>query len=464
MRRGANWSMRCRRTQSRSRLSASPSSSSLSASSRVLPANAGLSHCSRVASRAVVGQVWQAELGHPFAQTAHPLAPLRERLGPRQRVEPEFAHRIAQRLRRLGGIGTSGRPTVEHDALEAALATGDQRAGRRVPTHRVLLDEAIREVMPQARFVHRSGAQDQRVLGLVTQLHQHQPRLAKYRAVIEQPRTAAVGELVTARVAGVLVGDAIGECVRQQIAERMRGHCGGRRCVAVQAAAPLCRCLIDRSQRSTIGIAWYTAAAKRRQGLPARHQGIAATAQRIARFDQGRQIAGQCTRRAAVGDLQHRGQAWMGAECEHAPPKRGDAGIGIQCAKPLQQVATGRQGAGRRRIDEAQRRTAPGRQFQHQRRQLDLRDFRACAPPPVAATPATAGSTSLPRRGRRDRRAGRPRPARWPRSPAARSRSSGRSAARVRARCRLPRARPARSPTIRPRWWRAPRDGDRAGR
>src|SRR3546814_10776057 len=65
----------------------------------------------------------------------------------------------------------------------------------------------------QEAFVDRRRAQQQRVARLEAQLAGDQPRLADQRAVVEQLRHAAVGELVATRVGGVAMGDAVGEGV-----------------------------------------------------------------------------------------------------------------------------------------------------------------------------------------------------------------------------------------------------------
>src|SRR3546814_3420351 len=54
---------------------------------------------------------------------------------------------------------------------------------------------------------------------LEAQLAGDQPRLADQRAVVEQLRHAAVGELVATRVGGVAMGDAVGEGVRERSEE-----------------------------------------------------------------------------------------------------------------------------------------------------------------------------------------------------------------------------------------------------
>ena len=93
------------------------------------------------------------------------------------------------------------------------------------------------------------------------------------------------------------------------------------------------------------------------------------------------------------------------------------------------------------------------------------RRVRPARSPAVAADRAAAiaatGDTPSPRpRDPHGRRAGRRRPAKCGSPPGARSRCSDRTKARAPGRCRPPRARPAASPTTRPRWSPAPRGGD----
>src|SRR3546814_20034882 len=97
-----------------------------------------------------------------------------------------------------------------------------------VPTHRVVFDKALWKLALQTRFVHGGCAQDQGILALMAKLDDHQPRFTEHGAVIEQPRAAAIGELVATRVAGVLVRDAIGIGMCEQITERL---CGDRKSV-----------------------------------------------------------------------------------------------------------------------------------------------------------------------------------------------------------------------------------------
>ena len=67
----------------------------------------------------------------------------------------------------------------------------------------------------------------------------------------------------------------------------------------------------------------------------------------------------------------------MCTQGQHAAAGGGDRARRVDRIQPLQQVAACRQRAGRRRIDEAQRGIPPGRQFQRQRRQVQLGDLGA---------------------------------------------------------------------------------------
>ena len=121
----------------------------------------------------------------------------------------------------------------------AARAGSTRPAGRASSTiwHGVLLDETLRRIAPQPGFVQRCAAQQQRVPGLEAQFGRDQPRFAMQRAVVEQSRGAAAGELVAARVGGVLSCDAVREGMPQHVAECMRGRVARRRAVEPQAAA-----------------------------------------------------------------------------------------------------------------------------------------------------------------------------------------------------------------------------------
>ena len=420
--------------------SASAKACSSSASSRVLPANAGSSHASSVCSERSVGQVRQREFRHPAAQALHARAPLPQRLAPRQRLEAERAHRIGQRAGRLRGIDATGRPAVEHDAVEALHALGHQRASRRIPSHFVAVRRNARRsrcanvARPPAR---RAGSARPWFRSAVRW------RRATVRRTGRCRRTAArCGRWPAGSGAGRSRG---WRAMRSgnACASRSPSWCGAaslrRTRVDAQAASPLRGGGVDGGERGAAGLRRHAPVAKRGQRLPARGQRIGAQpalrTQRVARFDQRGEIAGQRAFAEVVRRQQHRGQARMRAEREHAAAERRDR-VAIECAEPAQQVARRRQRAGWRRIDEAQVGIAPRGEFQRQRGQFDLRDL---GPPlrlqslrrrPQAIRPAagdTAGAAgALVGRGLRDADDVEPREAA----------SSGRSAARARVRCR----------------------------
>lgn len=132
----------------------------------------------------------------------------------------------------------------------------------------------------------------------------------------------------------------------------MRFHAGRRGAVAAQPASPLLGGAVDRGQAAAVGIVRAAALPEGSQCTPARGQPIAALTQRVACFQQGGQVAGQRHAGRIAGLHQHRGQARMGAQREHAPAQRGDAAAAGECAQPLQQLVRGGQRAGRRCIDE----------------------------------------------------------------------------------------------------------------
>ena len=276
----------------------------------------------------VVGQVRQAEVGHPVAQAAHAFAPLPQRFGPRQGVQAQVAHRVGQRCRGKRRIDAPGGSRVEHDLVEARLALRRQRTARRIPAHGVLGDEAVGEVAPQAPFVHGRRALHQRVARFMAQLTDHDPRLADQGAVVEQPRAASIRQQVATRVLRMLEADAVREGMHQHVAQAVRLHRGRRRGGLADAASPLLRGGVDRGQARTVRVLGRAAVAECRQRTPARGQRIPAHAQRIARFDQ----RGEVTRQRAVLTLvrrqQHRREPGVRAEREHALAQGRD---GVRC-------------------------------------------------------------------------------------------------------------------------------------
>ena len=325
----------------------------------------------------VVRQVGQAEIRHPLAQAAHALAPLLQRLGPRQRFQAEIAYGVGQRGGGEGGIDAAGGARVEDDLVETRFALRGQCAACRVPAHRIFGDEAVGEVAAQALLVHRGTALHQRVAVLVAQLADDDPRFADQCAVVEQARAAAVRQQVAARVLRVPETDAVRERVHQHVAEPVRFDRRGRRRGLADASPPLPGGRVDGGQARAVGVDRRTSRTERGQCAPACGQRVAAHAQRIARFDQCGEIAGQCAVFALACRQQHRGQARMRAQCQHALAQCGDGIRRRQRAEATQQIAGRVHRARWRRVDEAQRIAAPGGQFQRQRTEFDQRDLRS---------------------------------------------------------------------------------------
>ena len=93
--------------------------------------------------------------------------------------------------------------------------------------------------------------------------------------------------------------------------------------IDLQAPAPLFRGGIECGEAGAAA-ARVVSAAECGQRAPAFGEGIAARAQRIARFDQCREIARERAVFVARRRKQHRGQARMRAEREHAAAERRD--------------------------------------------------------------------------------------------------------------------------------------------
>ena len=207
---------------------------------------------------------------------------------------------------------------------------------------------------------------------------------------------------------------------------------------------------------------WHRPASGAERGRPASARPrIRARAQRIARLDQGGQVAGQRRAGAVFRGQQHRSQPRMGAEREHAPasqviaPRASSAASRCNRSRPARGAAGGGSTKRSASLPQAASSSASG----------PARPARspAGAAAPGVATAATIGTPSLQRRARRGRRAGPRSPAKSRPRPAARSRCSDRNGLAP-ARCRPPPARPAGSPTIRPRWSPAPPGGARRSR
>ena len=282
MRVGASVSILCRSDQSSGDFSASPSCALVERGEPGLAGQRGLEPLVQRGQQAPprTGPATPASSGSHARRQRTRARHCVQRFAPRQRGEAELrAPRRPARRRSATASGSRQRPGLEHDAVEAPLAHGRDRARVRIPDHPVLAGETLREFALQPRLVERRGAQHQRVAAVAgacaaAQLVDDQPRLAVQRAVVEQLRAAAVGELVAARVARMLARDAVGERVQQHVAERVRGHARRRRGVDAQAPAPLPRGLVDRGQRRARGVGGDAALAERGQRLPALGQRI----------------------------------------------------------------------------------------------------------------------------------------------------------------------------------------------
>ncbi len=245
-----------------------------------------------------------------------------------------------------------------------------------VPEDPVLGDESVREGALQRGFVHGCGALDAGIALTVAQFGDDDPCLAIERAVRRERGAAAIGELVTVRIGWVLVCDAVGKGMDQQLAETVRGRIAGRVRAARQAPPPLPGGLVDARQRRARGIRRRAAIAEGGQCLPARGDIVAARSfERIPGFEQGGQITGQRAVLAGLGGQQHRGQTRMCSQREQALPKRREA-AGFECSEAAEQITSGGQGARWWRIGETQFVAAPRGQFQCQPAQFGQRDFR----------------------------------------------------------------------------------------
>jgi hypothetical protein len=135
--------------------------------------------------------------------------------------------------------------------------------------------------------------------------------------------------------------------------------------------------LIDRRECAAAGGHRRASGAECRQRLPARRPVVAAIAlQRIARFDQRGQIAGECLFVGVGCRQQHRRQTRVRAEREQLSAEGGDVTGCVQRVQSLQQFLRSGHGAARRSVNKAQRAVAPGGKFQAERGQLGLGDFR----------------------------------------------------------------------------------------
>ncbi|CAM5487491.1 hypothetical protein RLIN73S_06716 [Rhodanobacter lindaniclasticus] len=201
-----------------------------------------------------VGHIGQAPLGQPRAQRLHARAQAARMLAPRQRIQPTRADR---RQHRRQGIGRLHRHAVarQHDGAEAGFVECLGGAARIVPVQRALAAKLGGEVTFQHARVQRRGGEHQAVARLQPQVGHHQPRLAQQAGVLVQAHAATVAQGVAARIALVAMGDAVGEGVRQQVADGVAvGHAGGGR-PDVQTSAPALAGLLDRGQRAGVDLA-----------------------------------------------------------------------------------------------------------------------------------------------------------------------------------------------------------------
>ena len=166
--------------------------------------------------------------------------------------------------------------------------------------------------------------------------------------------------------------------MQQQVAEEMARRVFRRRGLAAQAAAPLLGLRIDRREPRARGLRRRAAGTERGQRLPARGDVVTAQAlERITGFDQRGEVAGQRDLGRITRCQQHRREARVRAQGEHALAEGGDAATRIERAEALQQVDARGQGAARRRIDEAQVGFAPRGEFEREAGKFDLRNFSA---------------------------------------------------------------------------------------
>ena len=122
----------------------------------------GASHCSSVASSAVVGKIRQAELRAPAAQRFDAQAQFARGLAPRQRIETEFAHRGEQRGHGVLRAGWHAAP-LEHDRVEATFLERLDRARVAVPAHLARAREALGKFALESLRIERRGGEDQAV-------------------------------------------------------------------------------------------------------------------------------------------------------------------------------------------------------------------------------------------------------------------------------------------------------------
>ena len=125
---GASASRRRAGPRAGARRSASARSSGPMSASPALPTRCGASQSSIVAASAVIREVGPF-LALGAAQEHHPLAPLRQRLRPRQRVEPERGDAARERPRGLLGRRRRQRALGERERPEPPHGPGSQGPG-----------------------------------------------------------------------------------------------------------------------------------------------------------------------------------------------------------------------------------------------------------------------------------------------------------------------------------------------
>ena len=284
MRVGASASIFCRSDQSRVVRDAPrrvPVRSS--ASSRVLPVSAGLSQSSSVAISALSDRSGKAL--SPCASSG--IHARRQRTRARHCASdsvhgnassPSWRTASTSASAKRAGSGLASGRLSSTMRSKRRFAHGRDARGPAVPDHAVFGDEALRGIRARRRCSSSGAARSTRASrAIVAQFADDDPRLAVQRAVVEQFRAAAVGQLVAVRIAGMLARDAVGEGVQQQVAEQVRaGACVGGARVETQAAPPLPRGLVDRGQRERDASGGDAAVAERGQRLPALGQCVAA--------------------------------------------------------------------------------------------------------------------------------------------------------------------------------------------
>ena len=218
-----------------------------------------------------------------------------------------------------------------------------------------------RKVALEQRGIARGGFLNQTIALVETNFGDHQPRFAEQRRILAQSRAATVTELVAAWVGCIPFGDAIGIGERQHIAHCVRIK---RAVIAgeIHASSIVARGLLDLSEcaaRDIIAELAATEGIQRADPHPQIVIPLRRTAECIARFEEGGEIAGeplQCARCA----LQRIRETWMKTQREQSLAVRRDPIVGVQGVECLQYCVGLRQCPGRWWIEEAQVIAAPG--------------------------------------------------------------------------------------------------------